>query len=142
MSKMIGRNEPMSTVTTAPDTALLCTALRVDGWGTGVFGAVLLAGAAALRDPLGVPTGLSLGFGVVMLAGALALVLLGGRARQAVRHARTVVLVNSASAVGMVVLACARVLDLTGLGVAFLLSGAAIVATFAAAEYAGLRRAR
>ncbi|ASF08956.1 hypothetical protein [Nocardia brasiliensis] len=133
----------MSTVLSADQasTEFLRTALRVDGWGTGVFGAVLLAGAPALRDPLGLPTAWSVPFGVAMLGGALALLLIAGYPEIPFGQACAVVAVNALSAMGMVVLALSGLIGLTGLGVAFLLVGAGVVATFAAVEYTGIRRA-
>jgi hypothetical protein len=50
----------MRTTTLADRAAFLRAALRVDGWSTGVFGGVLLAGAGLLRDPLGLPIGWSI----------------------------------------------------------------------------------
>ncbi|MFF7943040.1 hypothetical protein ACFZC5_25295 [Nocardia gamkensis] len=120
--------------------AFLRTALRVDGWSTGIFGGVLLAGAGVLRDPLGLPVGWSIAFGVVMVGGALALLALARRPVVSARHARAVVAVNALSAAGMIGLAGTNVLALTGPGVAFLLVGAAAVASFAGLESAGLRR--
>lgn len=120
--------------------AFLRSALRVDGWSTGIFGGLLLAGAGLLRDPLGLPIGWSIAFGVVMLGGALALLMIARRPEVPARHAQVVVAVNVLSAVGMTGLAGSDVLALTGLGLAFLLVGAAVVATFAGLEFAGLRR--
>ncbi|MGW4715629.1 hypothetical protein [Nocardia sp. NPDC004260] len=120
--------------------AFLCSALRVDGWSTGIFGGVLLAGAGLLRDPLGVPTGWSLAFGAVMLGGALALLSIARRPAVAARYAGAVVTLNALSAAGMIGLAGSGFFALTGLGIAFLLAGAAAVATFAGLEFAGLRR--
>ncbi|WP_405162153.1 hypothetical protein OG203_38530 [Nocardia sp. NBC_01499] len=121
-------------------TDFLRTALRVDGWSTGVFGVVMLAGAAVLRDPLGLPTAWSIPFGVAMLGGALVLLLIAGSPEIPFRQAGAVVVANAVSAVGMVVLALSGLIDLTGLGVAFLFVGAAVVAGFAAVEFTGLRR--
>ncbi|WP_039796912.1 hypothetical protein [Nocardia araoensis] len=120
--------------------AFLRAALRVDGWSTGVFGAVLLAGARSLREPLGLPAGWSVAFGVVMLGGALVLLSIARRAAVAARYAGVVVVANALSAAGMIGLAGSGVFALTGPGVAFLLSGAAAVAAFAGLEFAGLRR--
>ncbi|MFI6215954.1 hypothetical protein ACIBCD_28515 [Nocardia brasiliensis] len=133
----------MSTVLSADQTSteFLRAALRVDGWGTGVFGVVLLAGALALRDPLGLPTAWSVPFGVAMLGGALALLLIAGYPEIPFGQACAVVAVNALSAMGMVVLALSGLIGLTGLGVAFLLVGAGVVATFGAVEYTGIRRA-
>ncbi|MGW5455497.1 hypothetical protein [Nocardia sp. NPDC003979] len=41
----------------------------------------------------------------------------------------------------MTTITAAGILDLTGLGIAFFATGAALVAIFAALEYAGLRQA-
>ncbi|MEU4343209.1 hypothetical protein AB0H00_18350 [Nocardia sp. NPDC023852] len=124
----------------APARDFLRTTLRVDGWSTGIFGGVLLAGAAALRDPLGLPTVWSVVFGVAMLGGALVLLLIARQPEIRARQANGVVAVNAVSAVAMIALAESGVLDLTVLGVAFLLVGAAVVAVFAGLEFTGLRR--
>ncbi|WP_255219253.1 hypothetical protein [Nocardia tenerifensis] len=76
-----------------------------------------------------------------MLGGALALLLIAGAPEMPFRHACAVVAVNALSAVAMVVLAFTEVVGLTGLGIAFLCIGAAVVAVFAALEFIGLRRA-
>ncbi|GAA5074237.1 hypothetical protein [Nocardia iowensis] len=120
---------------------LLRTTLRVDGWSTGAFGIVMLAGAAPLRDPLGLPTTWSIPIGVAMLGGALALLLIVGMPEIPFRHACAVVAVNALSAVGMVALALSGLIELTGLGVAFLFIGATVVAAFAVVEFTGVRRA-
>ncbi|MFC9438471.1 hypothetical protein [Nocardia sp. NPDC057030] len=125
----------------APSTDFLRTALRVDGWSTGAFGVIMLAGAAVLRAPLGLPTAWSIPFGVAMLGGALALLLIAGSPEIPFGQACAVVAVNALSAVGMVVLTLSGLIDLTGLGVVFLLSGAAVVDTFATVEFIGVRRA-
>ncbi|MBF6181134.1 hypothetical protein FOH10_17960 [Nocardia otitidiscaviarum] len=114
-------------------------ALYVDGWSTGVFGALLLATAPILRKPLGLPVSWSIPFGVVMLVGAAALLLLAGRAEVPVRAVRAVVTVNALSAIGMVGLTGTALLPLTEWGRVFLYSGALFVAVFAGLEYVGLR---
>ncbi|MGV9723350.1 hypothetical protein [Nocardia beijingensis] len=130
----------MTSTVSARRATFLRSALRVDGWSTGVFGAVLLGGARLLREPLGVPTGWSVAFGVVMLGGALVLLSIARRPAAAARYAGMVVVVNALSAAGMIGLAGSGFFALTGPGVAFLLAGAAAVATFAGLEFAGLRR--
>lgn len=119
---------------------LLRTALTVDGWSTGIFGGVLVAGAGFLRDPLGLPIGWSIPFGVVMLGGALVLLMVARHPVIAARHAQAVVAVNALSVAGMIGLAGSGVLPLTGLGVLFFIVGAVAVAIFAGLEFAGLRR--
>ncbi|WP_280234397.1 hypothetical protein [Nocardia cyriacigeorgica] len=116
-------------------------ALRVDGWATGAFGVIMLAGAIPLRDPLGLPTSWSIPFAVAMIGGGLALLLIAGYPVINGRHAAAVVAVNGASAVGMTALAFSGLIGLTGLGVMFLLMGALTVAVFAGIEYLGLRQA-
>ncbi|MFI6165613.1 hypothetical protein ACIBCN_02395 [Nocardia sp. NPDC051052] len=130
-------------LTTQPtlSTDFLRTALRIDGWSTGSFGVVMLAGAIVLRDPLGLPTAWSIPFGVAMLGGALALLLIAGSPEIPFHQAVGVVAVNALSAVGMVVLTVSGLIELTGLGVVFMFLGATVVAVFAAVEFIGVRRA-
>ncbi|MEV6276397.1 hypothetical protein [Nocardia sp. NPDC051832] len=118
----------------------LRTTLRVDGWSTGAFGVFLLAAAPVLRDPLGLPASWSVPFGVAMLGGAAALLLIAGYQEIPARLSGGVVAVNAVSVVVLVELAFVGLIPLTAWGSAFLLVGAAFVATFAALEYAGLRR--
>ncbi|MEV6772140.1 hypothetical protein AB0N05_26280 [Nocardia sp. NPDC051030] len=119
----------------------LRTALRVDGWSTGTFGAALLAAGPLLRDPLGLPSHWSIPFGVAMLGGAAALLLIAGYPEIPRRLAITVIAANATSAAAMLALIASGALPLTTWGVAFMLIGAAVVAAFAELEYLGLRRA-
>ncbi|MGV9636388.1 hypothetical protein ACWDO0_19615 [Nocardia rhamnosiphila] len=133
----------MTTATlSAPATSddLLRRTLRLDGWGTGAFGVLMLAGAVPLQAPLGFPTSWSVPFGVAMLGGALVLLLIAGYPVVSPRHATGVVAFNSLCVLGLLALPFSGLLELTGAGVAFVLIGALIVAAFAALEYAGLRR--
>ncbi|NNH71492.1 hypothetical protein HLB23_16745 [Nocardia uniformis] len=136
----------MTTTTTPTPTQrdtgprFLRTALRVDGWGTGVFGVFLLATAPLLREPLGLPLPWSIPFGIAMLAGAAAILRIAVHAEIPTRFVNTVVAVNAMSALAMVVLVFATVIPLTAWGIAFMLTGAAVVAVFATLEYVGLRR--
>ncbi|WP_280419246.1 hypothetical protein [Nocardia carnea] len=133
----------MNTVTVPARAArddLLRRALRLDGWGTGAFGVLMLAAAVPLQDPLGLPAAWSIPFGVAMLGGALVLLLIAGYPSISPRHATAVVAVNGVSVLGMLALAGSGLLPLTAAGVVFLLAGAAVVAVFATVEYVGLRR--
>ncbi|WP_188192563.1 hypothetical protein [Nonomuraea sp. SYSU D8015] len=121
---------------------LLRRILRIDGWSTAVFGVVMLALAQPLSGPLGLPTAWSIPFGVAMLGGAVALVLIAGYPRIPARHVAFVVAGNGLSGVALVALAFADVIPLTGLGVAFMLVGALVVAVYAGLELIGLRRSR
>ena len=115
--------------------------LRLDGWSTAVFGVVLLTAARPLSALLGLPTAWSVPFGVAMLGGAAALALIAGYPRIPVSYVVLVIAGNTRSCVALVVLAFAPVIPLTGFGVAFMLSGAAVVAAYAGRELLGLRRA-
>ncbi|WP_063036865.1 hypothetical protein [Nocardia grenadensis] len=128
----------LSAPTTSDD--LMRRTLRLDGWGTGVFGVLMLAGAVPLRDPLGFPTSWSVPFGVAMLGGGLALLLIAGYPVIPPRHAAGVVVFNSVCVLGLLALPFSGLLELTGAGMAFVLIGALVVAVFAALEYTGLRR--
>ncbi|MBB5914886.1 hypothetical protein BJY24_003753 [Nocardia transvalensis] len=130
----------MTTATAITTRVDLRNALRVDGWSTGLFGVVMLAAAPVLRDPLGLPTAWSIPFGVAMLGGAAALLLIAGYPEIPERLAVTVVIANAVSAVAMLVLAFTGMIGLTGWGIAFMVVGAAVVALFADVEYFGLRR--
>lgn len=143
----------MSTATTtarrpvhpAADSAasdLLRTSLRIDSWSTAVFGVVMLVGSTWLSDPLGLPTAWSIPFGIAMLGGAAALALIAGYPQIPPRLAATVVVGNLLSCVALLLLAFTGAIPLTGLGVAFMVVGAVVVAIFAELELVGLRRSR
>ncbi|MFB4318513.1 hypothetical protein [Actinomadura sp. 21ATH] len=126
----------------AAEDGALRTILRIDGWSTAAFGAVLLAAAAPLSGPLGLPTAWSVPFGVAMFGGAAALNLIAGYPRIRARHAALVVAGNALSGALLILIAFSGVIGLTAWGVAFLLVGAAVVVTYAALELRALRRAR
>ncbi|MGY0058466.1 hypothetical protein ACWY4P_18260 [Streptomyces sp. LZ34] len=125
-------------MTTTPD--LLRTTLRVDSWSTAVFGVVMLVGATSFDGLLGLPVSWSVAFGIAMLGGAAVLALIAGYPRIPTRLGAAVVVVNTLSCVGLVVLACTDVVELTGLGRAFMVVGAVAVAAFGEFEFVGLRR--
>lgn len=131
---------PTSAQATGPAYGLR-TILRIDAWSTALFGVVLLAAGGVLREPLGLPQSWSVPFGVAMLGGAAALALIAGYPEVPSRLALTVVVANALSAVAMIVILLLGVIPLTGLGVAFMLVGAAVVAVYAALEYHAQLRA-
>jgi hypothetical protein len=124
-----------------PQAGPLRAVLRVDGWSTAVFGVVLLAAGGPLAGLLGLPLAWSVPFGVAMLGGAVALLLIAGYPEIPVRHVAVVVAGNALSGAALVVLAFAGLIPLNAFGVAFLLVGAAVVAVYAALELRALRRA-
>lgn len=131
-----------ATAATAPGRAadLLRVSLRVDSWSTAVFGVVMLVGATWFDGLLGLPVSWSVALGIAMLGGAAVLALIAGYERIQARLAGAVVVVNTLSCVGLVVLACTDVVGLTGLGRAFMIAGAVAVAVFGEFEFVGLRR--
>ncbi|MFH8408340.1 hypothetical protein ACH4FX_26600 [Streptomyces sp. NPDC018019] len=119
---------------------LLRTALRTDSWSTAAFGVVMLAGGKPLSDPLGLPMTWSVPFGIAMLGGAAALALIAGYPRVPTGPATAVVVGNALSCVAMLLLTFSGLIPLTGLGTAFMVIGAVVVAVFADLQYMGLRR--
>lgn len=111
---------------------LLRGSLRVDGWGTAGFGVVMLAGGHWLAGPLGLPSAWFVPVGIAMLGGAAALGLIAGYPRIPPRLAGYVVTGNTLSGAAIVTLLATGALPLTGLGIGFMLAGAAWVVTFAA----------
>ncbi|UED84196.1 hypothetical protein [Streptomyces profundus] len=132
----------MSTYTAVHATSgsSLRTVLRVDGVSTMLFGVLLVAGGSLLSDPLGLPVRWSLPLGIGMLAGAALLLWIAARPSVSPGLALTVTVGNGVCAIGMVALAVSGVIDLTGLGVAFMLVGALVVAVFTEFEYLGYRQ--
>lgn len=125
-----------------PPSDLLRTILRIDGWGTAAFGVVMLVGSEWHSDRLGLPVTWSVPFGVAMLGGAAALALIAGYPEIPLRLAAIVVVGNTLSCAAMLLLAFTDVVPLTGLGTAFMVVGALVVAVFAELEFIGLRRSR
>ncbi|MEV0370911.1 hypothetical protein AB0I10_13925 [Streptomyces sp. NPDC050636] len=119
---------------------LLRASLRIDSWSTAAFGVVMLVGSTWLSDPLGLPTTWSIPFGIAMLGGAAALALIAGYPQIPPRLAATVVAGNLLSCVALLLLAFTGAIPLTGLGIAFMVVGAVVVAIFAELELVGLRR--
>ncbi|MBP2338838.1 hypothetical protein JOF41_005016 [Saccharothrix coeruleofusca] len=133
---------PDTATDTAPGSDLLRGSLRADAWGTAVFGVVMLAGGGWLSGPLGLPAGWFTPIGIAMLGGAAALGLIAGYPRIPPRPAALAVAGNGVSGAAMLLLVATGALPLTGLGVAFVLVGAAWVTGFAALQLTGLRRSR
>ncbi|MGP3949459.1 hypothetical protein [Streptomyces sp. 7N604] len=119
---------------------LLRTVLRIDSASTAVMAVVLIAASGALTSPTGMPVAMSVGFGLYQLGGAAALALIAGYPAIPRGLAWTVIAVNALSCIGCLVLAFGDLAPLTGLGVAFLIVGAVVVAVFAELEFIGLRR--
>jgi hypothetical protein len=137
----------MTTIRTAPAASpltraggLLRLALGLDAVVTGANGAAYLLGASLLDGPLGLSPGLLRGVGVVLLVYAAAVWFVATRRRIPRAAVETVVGANLVWAAGSVVAAVVGIGSLTGLGAGWLVLQAAVVAGFAAAQIAGLRR--
>ena len=130
------------TTTTAtrrpPD--LLRMALRLDAVVTGANGAAYLLAAPLLDDALGVPSGALRTLGAFLLAYAGAVALVAARPAVSGIATEAVVAANALWAAGSVVLVVAGGFALTGVGTAWVLLQAAVVAGFAAVQLAALRR--
>jgi hypothetical protein len=121
---------------------LLRSSLRIDGWGTAAFGVVMLVGGPWLTGPLGLPSAWFVPIGITMLGGAAVLGLIAGYPRTPPRLAACAVAGNALSGVAILALVVTGLLPLTGLGIAFMLAGAAWVSTFATLTFIGFRRSR
>lgn len=121
---------------------LLRRSLQLDAVATGAVGALVLAAGPALDDLLGAPLTLLRPVGLFLVAYAAAIWTVGARPTISRPAAWAALVLNTAWAVDSLVLVVAGPFALTGLGVAFVLAQAAVVALFAALQCLGLRRAR
>jgi hypothetical protein len=119
---------------------LLRVSLRLDALVSAAFGALLLLAGPVLTDLLGAPLALLWPVGAVALAYAVGLWVLERQPRVAGSAAWTVIALNAAWAAASVLLLVLGGLPLTGLGIAFVLLQALIVAGFADLQFLGLRR--
>ena len=136
----------MTTTRTAPAASpltrsggLLRLALGLDAVVTGANGAAYLLGASLLDGPLGLSPGLLRGVGVFLLVYAAAVWFVATRRPIPGAAVEAVIGANLLWAAGSVA-AVVGIGSLTGLGAGWLVLQAAVVAGFAAAQIAGLRR--
>ncbi|MGH3879511.1 MAG: hypothetical protein ACRDSK_20990 [Actinophytocola sp.] len=127
------------TTTTRPD-RLLRESLAIDGVASGLSGVALLALAGVLADPLGIPTGVLLGFGAFALVYGAAVLLLGTRSAIDRRGAGAVVAANLVMGLGSGLVVLAGIGDPTTLGEVVLVALAVFGFAVAAVQYAGLSR--
>lgn len=119
-----------ATPATAPTDAM-AQALWLDATMSGATGVVMVAGASALAEPLGIPRGWLLGLGAFMLVFAADVGLMARMLPRSRRLVRPLALGNIAWVAASLVAVAAGAWDLTGLGVATVLGQAAAVASFA-----------
>ncbi len=130
----------MTTTATRPRTLdLLRLTLRLDAVVTGANGAAYLAAAPWLADLLGVPAGALRGLGAFLLAYAVGVWLVAARPRVSGVATEVVVGANLLWAAASVAAVVTDRFPLTGVGTAWVLLQAAVVAGFAAAQLAALR---
>jgi len=125
--------------TTRPD-RLLREALTADGLASGLSGVALLALAGVLAGPLGIPTGVLLGFGAFAVLYGAGLLYLGTRPAIDHRWAGAVVAANLVMGVGSGLVVLAGIGDPTTLGEVALMGLAVFGFAAAAVQYAGLSR--
>jgi hypothetical protein len=119
---------------------MLRLALRLDAVVSGLNGAAYLAAAPLLADLLGLSGGLLRGVGVFLLAYGAAVWLIGARPRISGAAVEAVVAGNVLWAAGSVVVVATGFGSPTSVGAVWLVLQAAVVAGFAAIQFAGLRR--
>jgi hypothetical protein len=127
----------MTTTTSAP-TSLLRPALRLDAVVSALNGAAYLLAAPPLADLLGLPAPVLRGLGVFLLVFAAAVWAVADR--PAGPAVRTVVAGNLLWTAGSLVVVAAGLGTPTTVGAVWIVLQAVVVAAFAAAQAAGLRR--
>lgn len=118
----------------------LRTALRIDAVASGGLGAMLLTLCRSLDDPLGLPVLVSASVGAGLLAWAGLVGWISIDAREPL--AKEVVVANVVWVVASGAFAVSGLVDLTGLGVTFVLAQALAVAGVTGMQVRGLREVR
>lgn len=116
----------------------LTRVLRLDAVASGGLGVVLLAAGWAIDEPLGLPTALTAAAGAFLVLWTAALLVISRKPELNRTAVTEVVLVNAAWVVASV--GAVFLLELTGLGIAFTLAQAAVVAGFAELQTSALRK--
>ncbi|MEU4392081.1 hypothetical protein [Kribbella sp. NPDC023855] len=124
--------------TTTVRSRFLSQVLRFDAIASGGLGVLLLGASGVLDGVLGLPRGLSLSAGAFLLVWTAALLLIARRPELNRTAVSEVVIINLAWVVASI--AAVFTVDLTGLGVAFVLVQAGAVALFAELQLTALRK--
>ena len=122
-----------------PSTFLRATLLG-DAAASGATGLLLALGAGPLVSLLGLPEPLMRYAGLILLPYAAAVAYLGTRERISAAAVWTVIAVNTLWAADSALLLASGWVTPTGLGTAFVIFQAVVVAGFAEAQYLALRR--
>ncbi|AYY12110.1 hypothetical protein EF847_04695 [Actinobacteria bacterium YIM 96077] len=123
-------------------TPLLRWALAVDGAVSAVNGLIYVALAAAVGGLLGLPATLLVPVGAFLILYGAGLAVMSGRSRLRALAVLAVVELNAIWVVASLVVAATGWFDPSTIGVVWIVLQAAVVAGFAVAQLAGLRRAR
>jgi hypothetical protein len=124
----------------SPANARLHLVLRIDAIASGASGVLLLIGGQVLADLFGIPTGLLVPVGFLLLAYAAALWFTETRPNLNASAVQAIVAANALWIVTSVLVVVLGWFPLTGLGVAFVLTQAAAVAILADLEFTSLRQ--
>lgn len=127
--------------TMAANDSFLRLALKLDAAASATIGVGSLLLYRTFDEWFGTPAALSLPIGIFLVGYATGLVVLATRRQLNPLAVWVVVGGNLAWVLASVVLVLADPVELTGLGVAFVLAQAAAVALFADLQFIGLRRA-
>jgi len=122
--------------------SLLRLALRLDAAASGALGLLTLLAGPALDELLGTPPALRWPVGLFLVAYATMLWVAAARPRLSQPVVWAVIVGNALWAIASVAVMVGDWVALTGLGNAAVLAQAVAVATFAALQFLGLRRAR
>ncbi len=128
-------------MTTIQVTPWLRNVLLADAASSAMAGLLMLLGADALSGPLGLPSILLTGAGIVLLPFAAAVFVLARRTTLPRIAVWAVIAANAVWAVESATLLLAGWIAPTGPGVAFVLAMALVVLAFAEVEYLCVRRA-
>jgi hypothetical protein len=122
--------------------SLLRRALLADALASGAMGVLLVPGAGALAPVLGLPAGLLLAVGLLMLPWAACVFWLARQAQPHRRLAWAVVWLNALWVADSLLLLASSWVQPTALGVGFVLAQALAVALLATAQALGLNAGR
>jgi hypothetical protein len=127
--------------TTAAGSKLLRFALKQDAIGSGANGLVFLVVAPIFGSMFGLPAAFLVPVGAFLIAFAATLLYLAGRPVVNRAAAIAVMVVNVAWVLASAEMLIAGWFPLAGLGTAFVIAQAAVVAVFTGMQFAGLRKA-
>jgi hypothetical protein len=115
-------------------------ALVVDALASGLTGALMIAGAGALQDLLGLPAALLRGAGLVLIPYVAFVAIVAARAHISIPAVWAIVACNAAWTVASFALLIDGFVTPTALGTIFVIGQALAVAALGALQYVALRR--